>query len=124
MASLPDGGLKLVDFTKQCDHEGVVDNLYPLADTEADGKNGVLGRAEAANQGATTDVGELRKQPTEAEWHAVTEGVAHQGETWQARCEARHCHAGERRHQPSADDGIIERGEVVECEEDDAVRHN
>lgn len=77
MASLPDGGLKLVDFTKQRDHEGIVDNLYSLADAKADGKNGVLGRAEAANQGATTDVGELCKQPTEAEWHAVAEGVAH-----------------------------------------------
>lgn len=124
MAGLPDGGLKLVDFAKQRDHEGVVDNLHPLANTKADGKNSVLGRAEAANQGATTDVGELCKQPTEAEWHAIVEGVAHQGETWQARCEARHCHAGERRHQPSADNGIIERGEVVEREEDDAVRHN
>ena len=59
MAGLPDGGLKLVDFTKQCDHEGVVDNLHPLTDTKADGKNSVLGRAEAANQGAATDVGEL-----------------------------------------------------------------
>ena len=96
MASLPDGGLKLVDFTKQCDHESVVDNLYPLADAKADGKNGVLGRAKAANQGATTDVGELRKQPAEAKRHAVAEGVAHQGEARQARCEACHRHAGER----------------------------
>lgn len=124
MAGLPDGGLKLVDFAKQRDHEGVVDNLYSLADAKADGKNGVLGRAEAANQGAATDVGELRKQPAEAKRHAVAEGVAHQSETWQARCEARHCHAGERRHQPSADDGIIKRREVVERKEDDAVRHN
>lgn len=57
MAGLPDGGLKLVDFAKQRDHEGVVDNLHPLADAKTDGKDGILGRAEAANQGAATDVG-------------------------------------------------------------------
>lgn len=96
VASLPDGGLKLVDFAKQRDHEGVVDNFHPLADAKTDGKDGIFGRAEAANQGAATDIGELGEQSAEAEWHAVTEGVAHQGEARQARCEACHRHAGER----------------------------